>query len=273
MEYNYTREIQGDGRYNIGYSGEITKLANEIQTALPTLTSIKVRCNGGNVVVDVEPTLSTGDKGILDTVVSDHKSNIQPLPSPYKLTGDFNDPINLDFNLFGLHKDRVFDIYGSLIEVNYYTDYDGSTYSGLAVKDEFNYTILSNDLVLHRVETITWYKENGDAGIIKTMPTKWYIKGTDYNDAIREGQARRTNLVTKTKAYGMGAITGDQPVVSGEPVMSNALHFMKQMDDANLITSYIDGIKDPLIDFIQDSTETYLTQTIKDTMTGILKYW
>jgi hypothetical protein len=79
MEYNYTREIQGNGLYNISYPGECVRLIDDISPIFPT-HSIIVRAIAGDVIITMDPTLTTGEKTTLDTIVSDHKNNICFLP-------------------------------------------------------------------------------------------------------------------------------------------------------------------------------------------------
>jgi hypothetical protein len=117
-------------------------------------------------------------------------------------------------------------------------------------------------LVTHREETITWYKEDGSVGVTKSI-----VKYYNLNDAIKEGVRRRQNLVDKTKAYGLATIEGIHE--SGLP---NSYYWFSTM--LNEVELYLSGTKkQDLIDFIDNSTEPYITQTIKDTMTDILDYW
>jgi len=265
MDYNYTRELEPDGRYNIGYSGEKVSLAKEIKETFPTRT-INVQCHGTAIVISMAPDLDAGEKTTLDTIISDRKANIDPVISVYKITGGFEDPTSLNINLFGLHKEELIDSFGLLATVNYYKNYDGTTYSDLVAKDEYVYNINVYDLVDHRTETLTWYLEDDTVGKTKTIE-KYY----DTIAGIDEGMKRRNNLIEKAKAYGMSSITGTHEV-TGDPVVPNSHWFFMQI--AGAVDLYIQGInKQGLIDDIQGSGETYLTQTIKDTIEGILKYW
>ena len=143
-----------------------------------------------------------------------------------------------------------------------YKTYDEGTLSDLAVKDEYVYYFNEYDLVTHRTETITWYKEDDSVGATKSI-TKYY----NLNDAIKEGVRRRTNLVDKAKAYGLSYIEGTH--ASGIP---NSYYWFATMKTE--VKDYLDGTKkQDLIDFIDNETETYVTQTIKDNMTAILDYW
>ena len=43
---------------------------------------------------------------------------------------------------------------------------------------------------------------------------------------------------------------------------------------SSVVDTYVSGtIKSDIIDFIDNETEPYVTQTVKDGMTGILDYW
>ncbi|MDX1372239.1 MAG: hypothetical protein R3321_07200 [Nitrososphaeraceae archaeon] len=114
MEYFYTRELQADSRYNIGYVGEKISLAEEIQDTFPS-HSVKVMCNGTTVKVEISPTLSAGEKTTLDTIVSDHKNNIDPAPTAFKVNEEYIIDPNVNVNHFSLHRQDIKDTNGSLI--------------------------------------------------------------------------------------------------------------------------------------------------------------
>jgi len=267
--YNYTRELQQDGRYNIGYFGESPSLARRIKDIF-TSYDINVKCNGTNVYVNISQNLTTEEKSTLDSLIIDHKNNLNDIPLPFKCTNDFLDISNIDINLYGLYKEEIFDSYGCLVEKNYYKNFDGSIYSDLYIKDTYNYTILSNDLVYYRDEEITWYLTDGSIGFQKSF-RKYYIKNGDYTDAIKEGIKRRENLVEIAKSYGLSNITGTYEV-SGEPSLPNSHYFFNSI--LSEVELYKFGTnKNALIDVISNSSESFLTQTIKDNLVSILKYW
>ena len=194
---------------------------------------------------------------IKDFVVSNEVSD-------FKASLDKDELVNVNYNFLGLHKEEIIDSKGCLTTVNMYRNYDSETetFSDLAVKDEFVYYFNAQDLVTHRNETITWYREDDSVGATKSI-TKHY----NLNDAIKEGVKRRKNLVDKAKAYGLATIEGTHE--SGLP---NSYYWFSTM--LNEVELYLSGTKkQDLIDFIDDSTESYITQTIKDTMTDILDYW
>jgi hypothetical protein len=261
-EYTYTREIVS-GNYNIGDFNESSTLQDEIRVVLPGKNLSYINCNGTDVKIGID-TLDAGEKIILDTAVQDHKDNYSSnFIKTYKLTGEYTINTELNINLFGLYREDIFNSRGELITKNYYKNYDGITYSDLIVKDEYVYTSdPNNDLVQYRDETLSWYLEDGTIG--KTKVIKKYY---DLVNAINEGIKRRGNLLDKAKAYGLVNIQGTH--ASGVP---NSYYWFSTMD--SVVVNYINGtVKQDIIDFIDNETETYVTQTIKDTMTDILDYW
>lgn len=270
MQYTYTRELQSDGRYNIGDLGQPISLARDIKNVFTSHT-VSVKCTGNNVYVIISPDLTSGEKTTLDGIVTDHKASLGLAPSPFRCTETYNDPTNIDINFHNLYKEDVIDSKGSLIEKNYYTDFDGSTYSGLAIKDEMEYNILSNDLVSYRTETITWYREDDNIGLQKVLSPKYYIINGDPTEAIKEGIRRRSNLIDKAKAYGLSNIEGTHDE-TGEISMPNSHHFFILIKEE--VEKYIDGTcKQCLVDRITNATEEYVTQQIKDDLENILDYW
>jgi len=194
----------------------------------------------------------------LDSIVDNHDEQYYNL----KAVCNVCNVANINYNFLGLHKEEIIDSKGSLVTVNMYKTYTEGVLSNLAVKDEYTYYFNEYNLVTHRTETITWYKEDESVGTIKNV-TKYY----NLNDAIKEGVRRRNNLLDKAKAYGLATIEGTH--ASGVP---NSYYWFSTMKAE--VKDYVDGtLKQNLIDFIDDETETYITQTIKDTMTGILDYW
>ncbi len=261
-EYIYTREIVL-GRYNISSSLEKSSIINEIRIALPGKTLNSVNMLGSDVKIQITPTLNAGEKTTLDTVVQDHKDNSNTnIIYPYKLTNNYEIDTEKNINYFGLHRKDTIDSLGLLVTKEYYKNYDGTTYSDLVIKDEYVYTLNVNDLVDFRTETITWYLTDDSVGT-----TKVFDKYYNLTKGIKEGMVRRTNLIDKAKAYGMGTITGTH--ASGLP---NSYVWFSTMNI--VVVDYINGtLKQDIIDFIDNETETYITQTIKDIMTDILDYW
>lgn len=213
-----------------------------------------------DLVLTFTNSLSAGDITILDGIVS---GNDNYTLLKYKINNSYNNPTDKNINLFSLHRKDVIDAKGSLVTKEYYKNYDGTTYSDLVVKDEYVYTFNpTNDLVTLRNEKITWYLEDDSIGTVKNI-VKYYGLVT----SIKEGVARRTNLLNNAKAFGLAYISGMHE--SGIP---NSYYWFSTMQSE--VKNYLEGTKkQDLIDFIDNATETYITQTVKDGMTDILDYW
>jgi hypothetical protein len=78
MEYNYSRELV-NGAYNIDnplrvdLEGNQIYLAKEIQAQIPSIIGLK--CHNSNCEIDFSEELTTEEKALLDTLVSNHKNN------------------------------------------------------------------------------------------------------------------------------------------------------------------------------------------------------
>jgi hypothetical protein len=263
-EYIYTRVKLVSGQYDIDTSYGPKRLIHEIYVTLPAQKNVKTISDGIQLKIITETALSVEDEAVLNGIVATHKTNNANAikPTPYKLTGTYEDPKLKNLNVYGLYRKDTIDSKGSLVLKEYYKTYDGNNYSDLVAKDEYIYSINAYDLVSHRDEIITWYREDGTIGSTKTIK-KYY----DLNKGIKEGMSRRTNLLDIAKAYGLGNITGTH--ASGLP---NSYYWFSTMNE--VVDHYLNGtLKQNIIDFIDNETETYVTQTIKDTMTSILDYW
>lgn len=159
---------------------------------------------------------------------------------------------NIDYRIQGYHKKETFDTNGDLISVEYYRNYDGVTYSNLKVKETRTYTRdVTFGLMTKRDMTIDFY--DGD-DIIYTKITEKYFdskKGYDGN------KKARTNIVDNASMYLLSQIG----LVDGKAF----LRIVKSE-----ITGYIHGDEQPLLNAISNSTETYMTGTIKATLDVIL---
>jgi hypothetical protein len=70
-------------------------------------------------------------------------------------------PINLDYDILGYHKEKIFDSKGDLATVNYYKVYDGATYSDLEIKETRVYTRdATTKLATKRDMTIEWFEDD-----------------------------------------------------------------------------------------------------------------
>lgn len=169
----------------------------------------------------------------------------------YRLTGEIDDPTNLDYDIFGLHKKRTL-VKGELLTVEYYKNYDGVTYSELVVKEDREYIRNINGIATQRNMNISWYLEDGSIGTTKST-----IKYYSPQEGIDEGITRRRNVIADAKLYVLSQVG----LVNGKDFMTSL---------ASEIMLYENGETQALRDSVQASSKQYLTQQIKDTVVFIL---
>lgn len=80
-------------------------------------------------------------------------------PGIFKLTHSNDDPMGIDYDIYGLHKRRVI-VYGELILTEYYKNYEDGIYSDLVVSEQRKYTRDSIALAVSREQITTWYFED-----------------------------------------------------------------------------------------------------------------
>jgi len=207
-----------------------TRLSEEIEANETIVTNLDyINTDGDDCKIYFDGDLSQDEVTALDTIVSNHDGQLYD----FKAVQSKACIANINYNFLGLHKEETIDDKGCLVTVNMYKNYDGETFSDLAIKDEYVYYFNAQDLVTHRNETITWYKEDGSVGV-----TKQIIKYYNLNDAIKEGVKRRQNLVDKAKAYGLATIEGTHE--SGLP---NSYYWFSTM--LNEVALYLSGTRVP----------------------------
>lgn len=160
-----------------------------------------------------------------------------------------------DYRIKGYYKEEIYNEKGDVATVNYYKTYDSTnkTYSNKKVEES---------VLIYRDETlgiptsieisITWYKSDGSP-----MASKTIEKIINSQKGQRINQESRTNLITKAQGY-----------LLQETGLPNTQEF--GIDVMAEREAYIAGTKQPLLDAITNSTKTYMTQTIKDTLNAIL---
>jgi hypothetical protein len=158
-----------------------------------------------------------------------------------------------DYDIKGYHKKRTITL-GELRRVEYYLNYDGTTYSNLMVDETRDYTRDANALVISRLQTSKWYDGQGTLQFEKTF-TKYYTP----QEAIEESATRNGNVLSDCKLY----ILSQVGLEYGQDMMLSV---------GTEMNVYINGYRVPLINAIQASTKPYMTQVIKDTACAILNY-
>ena len=159
---------------------------------------------------------------------------------------------NIDYNILGYYKEETFDSKGDLVSVNYYENYNGTTYSDLKVNETRVYERDAiTGLLTKRTTTITWYIDGVEAGTKTTEKYYTAQKGFDRNKNARQ------NILDKASMYLFSMVGKTDAVAFWKTVKGQADDY-KVTGDLALVTA------------INDSTELYMTGTIKATLDVIL---
>jgi hypothetical protein len=175
------------------------------------------------------------------------------LTSNYKLTNSQENPVHIDYDVYGLHKQRNI-VAGELVLVNYYRNYDpiSEVYSDLILKEHREYSRDANGMVKHRIQKAEWIMSDETVGLTNTT-IKYYTQ----KESIQEGIDRRTNIIDDAKVYCV-----------------NTLGLNYSFDLLNSVSTYInlfkEGYTQPLRDAISASTKGYLTTQLKEEIVNIL---
>lgn len=196
-----------------------------------------------NLFIVFNDELSSQDEQRLNNVVNSHTKIVDY--KKFKINNSEDSPELIDYDIIGLHKKRTIT-FGELVTVQYYNNYDGTTYSDLVVEETRVYNRDANGLAQTRDLTIKWYYKNDVVGLIKPT-TKYYSPA----ESIEEGINRRSNIIAQAKIYTLGAVG-----------QANAFDLLSTVK--NEIQLFLDGYTDPLRNAINVSTKPYLTQAIKD---------
>jgi hypothetical protein len=168
------------------------------------------------------------------------------------LAETFQDPSGGDYDIQGYHKKRTVTK-GELLVVEYYNEYDGTTYSDLQVKEERTFNRDAVGLVTSRAMTISWYANNEVVCIGETI--KYYSPA----EAIEEGITRRKNIIADAKIYCLSTI--------GQAYGFDLLNSVKVYVDL-----FTEGYTQPLRDAVQASTKPYLNSTYKTAIVSFLTF-
>lgn len=162
----------------------------------------------------------------------------------FKIHNKHSSPENLDYDIYGFHKKRTI-VFGELITVEYYRNYNGTTYSDLILKETRTFFRDAVGLAQYRIQTTEWYLEDESIGCRKTT-TKYYSP----QESIEEGVIRRGNIIANAKIYTLSQL--------GQEYSFDLLTSVKSE-----IGLFLDGRTQPLRDAVNASTKPYLNSTIK----------
>jgi hypothetical protein len=173
----------------------------------------------------------------------------------FKINNSYESPENINFTIFGLHKEEIITSSGFLNDIKYWKNFDGVTYSDLCVHEHRDFTIGSDGLAIMRTLYIEWFLTDDSVGYTSISTIKYYNKF----QAIQEGIKRRNNIITKAKIYCI-----------------DTLGLNYSFDLMNSVKVYIDlftaGYTQPLRDAITASTKPYLSSINKTDIVAILIY-
>ncbi|NJO64324.1 MAG: hypothetical protein HC836_41010 [Richelia sp. RM2_1_2] len=167
-------------------------------------------------------------------------------------------PINLDYDIIGLHKKRYL-VKGELVKVEYYGEYNpvNKQYSKLVVSEDRIY-YRENQMAHKREMTIKWYLNDGSVGFSKDT-----LKYYSTTEAMSELDTRRSNIISELKINTVGLImmcsgvTSIQAQVIGKPLLSSY---------STQISKYVQGYEQELRDSIaNDNIYQYLNCVIPNT--------
>jgi len=158
-----------------------------------------------------------------------------------------------DYRIKGYQKKPTIDANGDLVIVEYFKDYDETTkqYSNLKVKETRVYTRDSSTLLMKRDMTIQWFSGGKETAVVTTQ--KFYTAEQGYSANKRA----RQNLINRASMY----LLSEVGLTDGKTFLNGV---------TGEISTYVDGSIQPLVDAIANSTEPFMTLTIKGTLDTIL---
>lgn len=192
------------------------------------------RWNGSDVEENSSEYIIIFRKGLRYFKIYDFMNNIDY--SEYNIS-----PLNYDFNILGLNKLRTFNK-GELNKIDYYSNVtSGGTYQDL-VLTEYREYFRKDRMVYKRKLDIVWYYNDETTGATKTT-----YKHYSAEESIKLGETRRRNVISDLKIGTIGLIQLISGLSQTEATMIGMVFLSKVTDE---ITQYIEGIEDPLKNFI-----------------------
>lgn len=195
-----------------------------------------------NLKIIFNEELDSIKKSNLDFIINSHiaDSNYKI----FKVNNSNKSPEFIDYEILGFHKKKTI-VFGELIKVEYYKEFDGINYSDLVVEENRQYIRDNNGLVTSRIKECKWYYMNGQVGLSK-ISTKFYT----LEEAIEEGIQRRSNIISCMKAY-----------ILSEIGLENFLKLIEELEDK--INLFIKGSTYYLVNYIENIQKPYLNEQIK----------
>jgi hypothetical protein len=206
----------------------------------------------------------TGDITPIQNVLNAHDGNIYN----YKLTGTPDDPRSLNYNIFCLNKNKIFQK-GLLKSTEYYRNFDNDkkVFSDLILIEYRNFIIDKDDILDYRISRAEYYLENGLVGEHILEWNSYY----SFEEKIEEQIKRRTNIISDAKKYLLYFLeTIDiQNGGNGSDGNKKAKDFALSLTSGILV--FVNGFSnDVLKNSIQNTSLTYITQEMKDELVRII---
>lgn len=183
----------------------------------------------------------------------------------FKINNSYNSPYNDNYDILGLHKFEYIEMNdvnhkGEMYKVEYYKNLNGnpnniSSYSDLILIEYRAYTRDANTaLLIFRTMKVDWYLEDGTIGETKITQKFYQLK-----DSIEEGTKRRDNITSYAKLYLLNKVG----LANGQILISQLTPY---------INTYLQGNHQPLIDAVNNFTESFMTSEVKATTINILTF-
>jgi hypothetical protein len=213
-EYIRSLSLDFNGSVNYGNLHSEITLNPNISTSLFNNNPFSSDAIADTVTIRFDNTLTSPEETELDTVIIPSHAGI---PSPVRILSLLPNsygidplvaPVNLDYKTgltSRLHAKRTI-VLGEVTQVEWYQNYDGTTFSDLVIKVNILYTRDPMGLAIYRDTTREWYHEDSTLAQPIKSTRKWYLG----NDRSMELEKRAKNALAAQKTAGLGAIVVDQ---------------------------------------------------------------
>jgi len=190
------------------------KLSDELNATAIVTTLDRIDTDDDVLDIYYADALSEGDETILTNAIAAHDNT----KKEFKIYGCMRNPaydkseypcaVNFKTDLmYRLHPKNTFTA-GVLTKIEYYKDYDGTTYSDKILEEIIEYTYDSANLATSRTTSIYWYyTDESQSENCKTL-LKYYTP----TESIQESQRRRQNILDSLQLAIVGLIMQTESV-------------------------------------------------------------
>lgn len=163
--------------------------------------------------------------------------------------------LNQDYRILGYNKTETVNSKGELSQVDFFQDLEKTILKVREIKvwERDDITGILNK----QTETIKWYDGGGIDEVINKVGEKSFIKNYSTVEGIKKNEKCRERLIEKSKEYVLNEIG----YIKGMTAFAELVPY---------ISTYIEGIKTPLLETISNSINTDLT-ALKGELLNILQ--